>query len=64
MQVMQRPRDMELDLQSTISKDKTKLVASLSLQNITSKSVQYDEGKNITLIGVGESRISSSLRLS
>lgn len=55
---------MELDLQSTISKDKTKLVASLSLQNITSKSVQYDEGKNITLIGVGESRISSSLRLS
>ncbi|XP_067938741.1 phosphofurin acidic cluster sorting protein 2-like [Watersipora subatra] len=46
-QVLQRPKDLNLDLCSTLSKEKEKTVAVVTLQNITSKPISYDDGKTV-----------------
>ena len=52
--MLQRPKDLDLDLYSSLSKEKDKIIAVITLQNITSKPVSYDDGKTMSLSGVGE----------
>lgn len=52
--VLQRPKDMDLDLYSSVPKEKHKMMARVTLQSITSKPVTYDDGKTMSLSGVGK----------
>lgn len=52
--VLQSPKDLELQLRSPLSKEKHRVVATISLHGITSKPIHYEDGKTAILSGAGQ----------